>query len=175
MAKVLISEQYLEDIADSIRNKLNSEETYTPAEMSNAIDAFAEDATASANDILSGKTAYTGAGKITGNISSKSSSNLSSSGATVTVPAGYYSTTATATVDSGSAATPNTTITTNPTITVSNTGLITASYSGSKSITPNVTAGYVAEGIAGTVSVNGSSTEQLTTQGATVYNVSSSD
>ena len=175
MAKVLISEQYLEDIADSIRNKLNSEETYTPAEMSDAIDTFAEDATASANDILSGKTAYTGAGKITGNVSSKSSSDLSSSGATVTVPAGYYSTTATATVDSGSATTPNTTITTNPTITVSNTGLITASYSGSKSVTPNITAGYVTEGIAGTVSVNGSSTEQLTTQGATTYNVSTSD
>ena len=68
MAKVLISDQYLSAIANSIRGKLNSNDTYTPAEMSDAIDSFAGDATASANDILSGKTAYTGAGKITGNI-----------------------------------------------------------------------------------------------------------
>ena len=48
------------------------------------------DATATAGDILSGKTAYVAAGKVTGTIASKSSSNLTASGATVTVPAGYY-------------------------------------------------------------------------------------
>ena len=47
------------------------------------------DATATAGDILSGKTAYVAAGKVTGTIASKSSSNLTASGATVTVPAGY--------------------------------------------------------------------------------------
>lgn len=48
------------------------------------------DATATAGDILSGKTAYVAAGKVTGTIASKSSSNLTASGATVTVPSGYY-------------------------------------------------------------------------------------
>lgn len=66
---------------------------------------------------------------------------------------------------SGSASTPSTTITANPTISVSSTGLITASVSGSKSVTPSVSAGYVASGTAGTVTVNGSNTQQLT-----VYN-----
>ena len=66
---------------------------------------------------------------------------------------------------SGTASTPATTITANPTISVSSTGLITASVSGSKSVTPSVSAGYVASGTAGTVTVNGSNTQQLT-----VYN-----
>lgn len=66
---------------------------------------------------------------------------------------------------SGSAATPATTITANPTISVSSGGLITASVSGSQSVTPTVSAGYVSSGTAGTVSVSGSNTSQLT-----VYN-----
>lgn len=78
-------------------------------------------------------------------------------------------------VADGSATTPATTITTNPTITVSASGLITASYSGSKSITPTVSTGYVSAGTAGTVSTTGSNTKQLTTLGATTYNTSSTD
>lgn len=66
---------------------------------------------------------------------------------------------------SGSATTPATTITANPTISVSNSGLITASVSASQSVTPTVSAGYVSSGTAGTVSVSGSNTSQLT-----VYN-----
>ena len=62
----------------------------------------------------------------------------------------------------GSAATPATTITANPTISVSNSGLITASVSASQSVTPTVSAGYVSSGTAGTVSVSGSNTSQLT-------------
>ena len=85
------------------------------------------DATATANDILSNKTAYVNGSKITGNIPSKSSSNLTASGATVTAPAGYYSTAATKTIDSGS------TTQNAPTIN-SSTGLVTA--------TATVTAGY---------------------------------
>lgn len=38
MAKVLVTEAYLQDIADSIREKNGSTDTYTPAEMSSAID-----------------------------------------------------------------------------------------------------------------------------------------
>ena len=73
------------------------------------------------------------------------------------------------TVPGGSAATPATTITTDPTISVSSGGLITASYSGSQSVTPTVSAGYVVAGTAGTVSVSGSKTQQLATQAATTY------
>lgn len=70
---------------------------------------------------------------------------------------------------SGSATTPATTITANPTISVSNGGLITASVSGSQSITPTVSAGYVANGTAGTVTVSGSNTSQLTAKAAATY------
>ena len=73
------------------------------------------------------------------------------------------------TVPGGSATTPATTITADPTITVSSGGLITASYSGSKSVTPTVSAGYVTSGTAGTISTSGSKTQQLTVQAATTY------
>ena len=73
---------------------------------------------------------------------------------------------ASASVASGSATTPATTITANPSISVSSGGLITASVSASQSVTPTVSAGYVSSGTAGTVSVSGSNTSQLTTQAA---------
>ena len=124
------------------------------------------DATATASDILSGKTAYVDGEKITGNIPSKTSSDLTASGATVTVPSGHYASTATKTISSGSAKTPATTVTKNPSISVSTAGLITASVSGTQSVTPTVTAGYVSSGTAGTITVSGSATKQLTTQAA---------
>ena len=99
-------------------------------------------------------------------VSRRSSSDLTASEATVSVPAGYYAEAASKAVSSGSAATPATTITANPSITVSSAGLITATVSGSKSVTPTVSAGYVSSGTAGTVSVSGSDTEQLTVQAA---------
>lgn len=40
MLQVLVTEQYLEDIADSIRAKNGSANTYTPAQMANAISAI---------------------------------------------------------------------------------------------------------------------------------------
>ena len=43
------------------------------------------------------------------------------------------------------------------------------------SITPTVSAGYVSSGTAGTITVSGSNTSQLTTLGTTTYNVSSTD
>lgn len=76
---------------------------------------------------------------------------------------------------SGSAATPATTITANPSISVSSGGLITASVSASQSVTPTVSAGYVSSGTAGTVSVSGSNTSQLTTQAAQTIHPSTTD
>ena len=97
----------------------------------------------------------------------RTSSDLTASGATVTVPAGLYSENATKTIASGSATTPATSVTANPTISVnSSTGLITATASATKSITPTVSVGYVSTGTAGTVTVSGSNTSQLSTQGA---------
>lgn len=40
MAKVLITEQYLSDIADAIREKKASEDTYNPSEMADAIESI---------------------------------------------------------------------------------------------------------------------------------------
>lgn len=103
------------------------------------------DATATASDVLSGKTAYGATGqKLTGTIASKSSSDLTASGATVTVPAGYYSAQASKSV--------STTTHPNPTASVnSGTGLVTASHTQA--------AGYVAAGTT-------TGTLQLTTQAA---------
>ena len=77
---------------------------------------------------------------------------------------------ASASVAAGSATTPATTVTANPTISVnSSTGLITATASATKSVTPTVSAGYVSSGTAGTITVSGSNTSQLSTQaGATI-------
>lgn len=69
-------------------------------------------------------------------------------------------------VPAGSATTPATAITSNPSISVDSAGLITATTSASQQVTPTVSAGYVSEGTAGTVTVSGSSTEQLPTLGA---------
>lgn len=123
--------------------------------------------TVTAGSMLNGVTALKNDGTdITGNIASKSSSDLTASGATVTAPAGFYSESASKTVASGSASTPATSITANPSISVSSGGLITASVSASQSVTPTVSAGYVSSGTAGTITVSGSNTSQLTTQAA---------
>ena len=82
---------------------------------------------------------------------------------------------ASASVASGSATTPATTITANPSISVSSGGLITASVSASQSVTPTVSAGYVSSGTAGTITVSGSNTSQLTTQAAQTVHPSATD
>ncbi len=105
---------------------------------------------------------YVGSG-----VTQRDSTDLSSTGAVVNVPSGYYTSSETYTMPSGSATTPSTTITANPSISVSASGLITSTASTNQSVTPIVSAGYVSSGTAGTVSVSGSNTSQLTTQGAT--------
>lgn len=74
---------------------------------------------------------------------------------------------------SGTATTPETTITANPTISVSASGLITASVSKTQDVTPSVSAGYVASGTSGTITVNGSNTQQLTVYNGAHHAVSS--
>ena len=112
---------------------------------------------------------------LTADVPTHSSSDLTVSGNTVTAPSGYYGSNASASVQSGSATTPTTSITANPTISVSSSGLITASVSGSQSVTPTVSEGYVTEGTAGTVSVGGSNTSQLTTQSGTTITPTESE
>lgn len=123
----------------------------------------------SGGQMLSGVTAYSKGTKYTGTIATKTASNLNASGKTVTVPAGYYASQVTKDVATGSATTPSTTITKNPTISVNTTtGVITASVSGTQSVTPTVSAGYVSDGTAGTITVTGSNTYQLSVYDGTV-------
>lgn len=93
----------------------------------------------------------------------------------VTTPKGYYDQSYYFTVPDGSAATPATTITANPSISVNSSGLITATASATQNVTPTVSAGYVRNGTAGTVTVSGSNTSQLTTQTAQTIHPSTSD
>ena len=115
-------------------------------------------------------TTYVGSG-----VTTRNSGSLTTNGATVTAPAGYYESAATKAISAGSAQTPATTITSNPTISVSSGGLITASNSKTQSITPTVSAGYVTAGSAGTVTVNGSNTSQISVQAAQTIHPSTTD
>lgn len=118
-----------------------------------------------ASQMLSGVTAYDANGnKITGNITGRTSSDLTASGDTITVPAGNYAAQATKSVASGSATSPSTISGTSATI---STGTNTITLTKSVSVTPVVTAGYVASGTAGNASVSLSAS--VTTKGATTY------
>lgn len=127
------------------------------------------------NSLLSGVTAYGNGVKYTGTISTKTGSDLTVSGGTVNVPAGYYAAATSKSIANGSASTPATTISITPSINVGSDGLISVAASASQSVTPTVSAGYVSSGTSGVITVSGSNSEQLTTQGATIYTPTTSD
>ena len=115
----------------------------------------------SAAKLPSGVTAYANGTKYTGTASENDSSDLTVSGATVTVPAGYYASQASKAIANGSATAPASISGTSATVT---TGSNTITLTKSVSVTPSVSAGYVASGTAGNSSV--SLTASVTTKAA---------
>lgn len=134
--------------------------------------------TVEANKLLEGYTALKNDGtSITGTyepqsveLQAKSNINPTTASQTITPDTGYdgLSSVQINAMPSGSATTPATTITAPPTLSVANaTGIVTASISKTQGVTPSVSAGYVASGTEGTITVSGSNTLQLSTQAAT--------
>ena len=124
------------------------------------IDLTSDDVTA--GDVLSGKKFHLPSGAAaTGTIATKTASNLSANGKTVTVPAGYYASQATKDVATGSATAPASISDSSATV---STGTNTLTLSKTVSVTPSVSAGYVASGTAGNSSV--SLTAAVTTKAA---------
>lgn len=103
------------------------------------------------------------------------SSDLIAEDDTVTVPSGYYPDGASKAVESGSISVPDSTITANPSISVDESGAITATVSASQTVSPAVQSGYVTTGNSGIISVSGSNTVGLPTQGASIITPSESE
>lgn len=120
--------------------------------------------------MLNGVTSYAGGTKVTGTIPSKTSSDLTASGATVTVPAGNYATAATKSVSSGSATAPASITGTSASV---STGTNTLTLQKTVSVTPAVTAGYVASGTAGNSTVK--LTASVTTKAAATITPTTTD
>ena len=120
--------------------------------------------------MLSGNTAYANGTKYTGTIASKSGTDITASGDTVTVPAGYYASQQTKAVSAGSATAPATISGTSASL---STGSNTLTLSKTVSVTPTVSAGYVASGTAGNSTV--SLTASVTTKGAATITPSTSN
>lgn len=118
----------------------------------------------SGSELLNGLTAYANGTKVTGTIATKSSSDLTASGATVTAPSGYYAESASKSVASGSATAPASISGTSASV---STGTNTLTLSKTISVTPSVSAGYVASGTAGNSAV--SLTASVTTKAAATY------
>ena len=184
MAKVAITESYLEDIADAIREKTGlSTATFKPSEMANAI-----------SSISGGGITPTGTINITTNgthdVTTYASAyvSVSGGGGSPTIDSlSVTPTTSEQTFNSSSvdgykpvvvAAMPSGTVTAPATISGSSatvsTGINTLTLSKTVSVTPSVsTAGYVSSGTAGNSSV--SLTASVTTKGATTYTPTTSD
>lgn len=115
----------------------------------------------SGGQMLSGKTAYANGTKFTGTIPSKTGTDITVSGDTVTVPAGHYASQQEKAVAAGSATAPASISGTSATL---STGTNTLTLSKTISVTPTVSAGYVASGTAGNSAV--SLTASVTTKAA---------
>lgn len=119
MAKVMITESYLEDIADAIREKKGGSDTYTPGEMAEAISSIDSGSTPIINSLSvtpSESQQTFNASNVDGYkpvtvsaipddyvgtaIPGRESLDLIVSGATVTAPAGYYASAASKSVSS---------------------------------------------------------------------------
>lgn len=124
----------------------------------------------SGGQMLNGVTAFAGGVKYTGTIASKSGSDLTASGDTVSVPAGFYASATSKAVAGGSATAPSTISGTSATV---STGSNTLTLTKSVSVTPVVSAGYVASGTAGNASV--SLTASVTTKAAATYTPTTSN
>ena len=111
--------------------------------------------------MLSGNTAYANGVKYTGSIATKTGTDITASGDTVTVPAGYYASQQTKAVSAGSATAPATISGSSASV---STGTNTLTLTKTISVTPTVTAGYVASGTAGNSAV--SLTASVTTKAA---------
>lgn len=149
-------------IRDVVYQAVPSVEIPLSGTTGNAVFVDTSDATLDAGGkLLDGVTAYAGGTKYTGTIPTKTSSNLSASGDTVTVPSGYYASQATKAVSAGSATAPASISGSSASV---STGTNTLTLSKTVSVTPSVTAGYVASGTAGNSSV--SLTANVTTKAA---------
>lgn len=124
----------------------------------------------SGGQMLSGTTAYANGTKYTGTIPSKTGTDITASGDTVTVPAGHYASQQTKAVAAGSATAPASISGTSATL---STGTNTLTLSKTISVTPTVSAGYVASGTAGNSSV--SLTASVTTKAAATITPGTSD
>ena len=124
----------------------------------------------SGGKMLSGNTAYANGVKYTGSIATKTGTDITASGDTVTVPAGYYASQNTKSVASGSATAPATISGSSASI---STGTNTLTLSKTISVTPTVSAGYVASATAGNSAV--SLTASVTTKGAATITPNTSD
>ena len=97
MTKVLLTESYLDDIADAIREKRGVLTEYKPSQMAGAIMDIdthdTHDATASAGDVLTGKTAYIATGKVSGTMPNQGAiaGTIDAEHPSYTVPEGYHS------------------------------------------------------------------------------------
>lgn len=115
--------EFLKGIADALRTKKGTIDPIPAPNFAQEILGIqtgtdTSDATATAADILSGKTAYGASGKMTGTIPSKTESDITVSGPTVNVPAGHYAVQAQKSVTTVDLATPE--------IMVNTTGLVHA-------------------------------------------------
>lgn len=159
-----------------IRNTtyLGAEEVNIPLAEGNGTAKFIEPSGStltSGSQMLDGIKSFDADGvEITGTIPSKSASDLTASGATVTVPAGNYATQATKSVATGSATAPASISGTSAEVTAGSNAL---TLTKSVSVTPNVTAGYVASGTAGNSSV--SLTASVTTKAAATITPTTTD